>query len=253
MASPKILIVDLETSPAVVETFGLFDQNIGIKQVREPSRVLCFAAKWHGSKKTLFHAEWDEGGHEGMVAAAHKLIDEAHYVVGWNSRGFDMKLFNMEFLMAGFTPPSPYINIDLMLNAKKQFRFLSNKLDWYAQQLGVGAKVENGGMALWSALIRSDTPPKELAKARKMMKTYNIGDIAVTEGLFDELRPWLTGINMALHEEAGERCPNCGGDNLHARGYAYTTTMRYRRYQCQGCGKWSRGKTRESTTELRGM
>ena len=48
---PKVLVIDIETSPNVVYAWGLWDQNIGISQVIEPSRVLCFAAKWVGQKK----------------------------------------------------------------------------------------------------------------------------------------------------------------------------------------------------------
>lgn len=247
----RILVLDIETQAAIVETFGLFNQNHGIGQIVEPVSLLCFAAKWVGEKEVFFHASWD--GQEAMVRAAHELVSEADYIVTWNGRRFDMPHLKAEFLLAGLEPPAPYRDIDLMLAAKKNFRFMSNKLDWYAKQLGVGNKVANGGFALWQELRRPKSE-QSLVAARKKMRRYNEGDVRLTEKIFHILRPWIDGLNVALVDEReGMVCTRCGSGNVHARGFAYTTTSRYRRYQCQGCKSWLRGKRAEATSDLRSV
>lgn len=247
--SPKILVLDLETAAATVETFSLFKTTIGIGQIIDPVRVICFAARWHGEKKTMFHAEWDSS-HKDMISEAYELINEADFVVGWNSKGFDMKHLKAEFLKYGFSPPAPYRDIDLMLIARKNFRLMSNKLDWYAQQLGVGAKVKNGGMELWRELARPESEAS-LAKARKLMKKYNVADVDLTDELFKVMRPWIDGVNVGLYVDDDKPvCPNCGSDKLQRRGWAYLTAGRYRRFRCE-CGRWCRDKSRESTTDMR--
>lgn len=250
--SPKILVIDIETAAATVETFGLFKQNIGIGQIIDPVRVICFAAKWHGEpdKKIVFHAEWDST-HEDMISAAYELINEADFVVGWNSQGFDVKHLNAEFLKYGYKPPSPYKNVDLMLCARKNFRLMSNKLDWYAQQLGVGSKVQNGGMSLWRELARPESE-KSLLKARKLMERYNRADVALTDELFVKLRPWISGVNVGLYVDSDKPvCVNCGSESLQRRGWAYLTAGKYRRFQCNDCGRWNRDAKRESTVDMR--
>ena len=43
----------------------------------------------------------------------------------------------------------PIISVDTLKEARKVFKFSSNKLDYIAQYLGVGAKMDTGGIALW--------------------------------------------------------------------------------------------------------
>ncbi|BCO56127.1 hypothetical protein MINTM005_13710 [Mycobacterium intracellulare] len=251
-AAPKILTLDIETQPATAEVWSLWDQNIGIQQIVEPSSVLCFAAKWEHQKQVQFFAEWD--GRGIMLDAAHELLDEADYVVTWNGRKFDIPHLMGEFLLTKRTPPSPHRDIDLFLVAKKNFNLMSNKLDFYSQQLGVGAKVKNGGFGLWQE-IRRPKSEASLLRARKLMQKYNEADVVLTEKLFRQMRPWISGMNCpAYNEELGKPgCTRCGSTNLNARGWAYTTTLRYRRFRCMDCGGWMRSKKSEPTpnAELR--
>jgi hypothetical protein len=75
------------------------------------------------------------------------------------------------------------------------------------------------------------------------MKDYNILDIVVLEELYLKLRPWASNHpNVAVYEETPEKpvCPKCGGTHLQYRGYAYTSTAKYHKLQCQSCFGWSR-------------
>lgn len=113
----KLLVIDLETGPNIVYTWGLWNQNIAINQIIEPGRVLCFAAKWHGDEKTVFYSE-HKHGHEAMIRAAHRLMSEADAIVGWNSQRFDTRWLNAEFRKYRLNRPAGYKQVDLMRSQK---------------------------------------------------------------------------------------------------------------------------------------
>lgn len=231
---PKILTFDIETAPNLALAWGLFNQNISISQIVEPGRVLSFAAKWLGSNRILFHSEKHDG-HEGMVRAMWDLLNEADFVVGWNSKGFDEKHMNREFLLAGLTPPAPYKSIDLLLSVRAQFKFASNKLDFVSQQLGIGQKIKHSGQELWNAVLAGDD------KAWNLFRRYNKQDVALTEALYVYLLPWLKNHpNMGLWADGERVCAKCGADQLAFDGLATTGTAAYARVQCAGCGSWNR-------------
>ena len=229
----KILVLDIETSPHTGFHWGLWQQNISINQLVESSTVLCWAAKWVGDKKVHF-ASIMESTHKEMIKQVHTLIDEADAIITYNGKRFDMPTLNREFLLQGFKPPSPYKDIDLLQTARNKFKFASNKLDYIAQELGVGQKTSHEGMPLWIECM-SKNP-----KAWKLMKKYNCNDVRLTEQVYLKLQGWINiHPNYNLYKKDNV-CPNCGSHNLQKRGVACNTKNMYQRFQCQGCGKWSR-------------
>lgn len=243
----KTLVIDIETSPHILYGFGLFNQNFGITQIEEPTRMICFAAQWADEKQVLFFSEYHDG-HEEMVNAAWKLLDEADALITYNGDRFDIPHLNREFILAGLTPPSPYASIDLLKTVRKQFKNASNKLDWVAQMLGVGAKVKHAGFQLWLDCLRND--PKAWAD----MKRYNIGDIRVTLGVYKKILPWITTHpHVPMYEGRREGCPNCGGMKVTKEGRALTQSSVFQRYRCTACGKYYRGSTRLASPEARGL
>lgn len=241
----KVLYTDIETRAAVVSTWGLFQQNIGINQVQIPTSMICFAAKWKGSRKVEFYSDFHHG-HDNMVKEAHRLVDEADVVVTWNGRSFDEKHFNREFAMAGLNPPSPYQSLDLLLATRKKFKFLSNKLDWVSQQLLGDRKVSHEGFSLWEKCLAGDE------KAWNRMRTYNKKDVTLLEDLHERLLPWIDGHpNVALaNGEEREACTRCGSTNIQWRGWGRSKVSEYARFQCGDCGGWGRStrRTRGSGT-----
>ena len=250
MTGPNILLIDIETTPALVWTWGLYDQNISIQQIEQHPRIFCFAAKWYGAKSTQFYSEHHNGRHE-MLAAAWAMLDAADIVVGWNSRSFDGKWLEGEFIAEGMGRPSPYVHIDLMLEVKRNGRFISNKLDYIAGRLLDEHKVSHEGFELWIKCMAGDEG------AWRTMRRYNKKDVTLLEPIYKALLPWIKSpVNAALYVDDDERrCPQptCASTNLERRGYAYTNAGKYPRFVCRDCGKWSRGARSEGTTELRGM
>jgi hypothetical protein len=239
---PRILTLDIETSPHLAWTYQLWNTNIPPERIVEPSRMLCFAAKWFGHKKVQYFAE-SEIGHANMVRAARDLLDAADIVVTYNGIKFDEKHLQREFIEAGLTPPSPYKSIDLYRTVASTFKFPSNRLGQVGDSLQIGTKVETGGWKLWAGVLDGDD------KALRLMKKYNIQDVVLTENLLVALGPWVKGLpHRGVWTGNLEGCYACGSDNLERDGIAFTTVTVYPRYRCADCGAWNKtlrsGQTR---------
>lgn len=234
---PNVLTIDIEMFPNVGHIWSLWKQNVSISQLQESSRVASFAAKWYGQKKIIFKSEFHHGKEE-MLKSAHDLLDQADWVVGYNSESFDVPHLNSEFVDVGLPHYSPIKHIDLLKSVKKTFRFPSNKLDYVAQRLGVGQKIEHEGHELWVKCLAGNT------KAWDRFRKYNIHDVRITEKLYDSLLPWLQSLpNMGLFVESNDPvCPKCGSKHVQKRGFAYTAVSKFQQFSCQDCGAWSRGR-----------
>lgn len=233
----KILFIDIETRPSIAYTWGLWNVNIGIDQIIEPGRMICWAAKWYGSDETMFSSEWDDGA-EAMVQKAWKLLDEADIIVHFYGSRFDIPHLNAEFLKHGLTPPSPFKQVDLKTAVSKTFRFPSNKLQFVSQVLGLEGKEEHEGFKLWSKVIDGDKD------AQKRMETYNIRDTVLLEEVYEILLPWLPNHpHRHLYEGQGD-CPRCGHDEVFTSGYSYTRLSKFVQYKCEACGSFFRSGKR---------
>src|ERR1700722_1157946 len=92
-SGPKILLVDIETSPLEVFCWQLFDQNIGLNQIIKDWSILSFAAKWLDSDKIIYmdtSSQKDPRNDKKVVAAICKLLAEADVVVSHYGKKFDI-------------------------------------------------------------------------------------------------------------------------------------------------------------------
>jgi DNA-directed RNA polymerase subunit RPC12/RpoP len=242
----KILLFDVEVSPNLATVWGIFNQNIGINQLLETSKVMCFAAKWVGEKGIIFDNEY-ESGHKNMVKHIYSLLNDADAVVTYNGDRFDLKVMNREFLKYNIPPPDGVHSIDLLKVVKKRFRFVSNKLDHITQELNIGEKVKHEGHELWIKCMNGDK------KAWKDMEKYNKMDVILLDRLYHKLLPWIKNHpNYGLYtEQEHTLCPNCGSTHIVKNGVETTQTMAYQRYRCQDCKTPLRGRTNLLTKEKR--
>jgi len=237
----KILLYDIETSPIVSYTWGLFEQNT--IDVKEEWYMLSFSYKWLGDKQTHvvslpdFELYKKEPKNDLMlIKKLWELFDEAEVVIGHNSNSFDNRKSNSRFITHGLTPPSPYKTIDTKLVAKRYFKFDSNSLNNLGKYLGVGRKLETGGFDLWLGCMAGDT------KSWKTMCKYNKQDVVLLEKVYLKLRGWMVNHHRTNDKPITEVCPNCGGNNLQRRGFIKNLTNTKQRLHCQGCGAWSSTK-----------
>jgi hypothetical protein len=236
----KILLLDIETAPNTAYVWGIFKENIPLARLLESGYVMCYSAKWYGEDKIVFDSVWNSGTAK-MLEGIHSMMDEADAIIHYNGNRFDIPTLNKEFLINGFPPPSPAKQIDLYLTVKKVFKFVSNKLDYVAQQLGVGKKHETS-FELWVGCMNGDN------ESQFKMEEYNVNDVMILEGVYTQLKPWIKNhANHGLYTEGGLVCPNCGGNHYTKRGFAFTHAGKYQRFQCKGCGNWFRAKKAEQT------
>ena len=233
MHKPKILVLDIETAPSLGYFWSIWNTNIGISQLVNTSKVICFAAKWLGDKKVHFYSDHNST-HKKVVKEAWDLVNEADAIIGYNSQPFDMKVLNREFLLEGMPKPDIYKNIDLLKTVKSNFRFVSNKLDHVSQELGIGKKTSHQGFDLWQSCMNGDS------KAWKLMEKYNKNDVKLTEELYRKLQGWIvTPFNFNDHS-SNDVCPNCGSIHIIKNGIYRSRKASYQKYKCNKCFSHSR-------------
>jgi DNA polymerase elongation subunit (family B) len=228
----KILMLDIETAPNKAYVWGLWQQNVGLNQIVDSGYVLCWAAKWYGQKEVMFDSIYKSKAKD-MLKRIHKLLEEADVVMHYYGSNFDIPVLNREFVIHGMTPPAPYKELDLIKTVKQKFKFASNKLDYVCQKLGLGKK-HHTTFELWVDCMANDPA------AWKTMEKYNRNDIILLEKLYDRIRPWIKGHANHSVYEAALICPNCASTSITRRGFHYTSTSKYQRYRCGGCGNWFR-------------
>lgn len=244
--SPSILILDIETAPIESYTWGLFDQNVAVKQIKSEWSIISYAAKWFNQSKVDYRDTSGRGSRyirddKALLGDIWKLLNEADIVVAQNGNSFDVKKINARLLMHGFAPYSPIRIIDTLLVARRHFSFTSNKLEWLSANLTDHPKDQHKnfpGFELWTECL-ADNP-----KAWREMKKYNIGDVFATEKLYKRLRPWIAQHPNLGAYKTGEMisCPKCGSEEITKQGIRTTQQGAYQQYKCGGCGGWSRGK-----------
>lgn len=224
-----ILLLDIETSPHKVWTFQLLKAYIQPSMVIKSSRVLCWAAKWLGKKKTVFRTEH----HLDFIPKIYDMINKADGIVHYNGKAFDMKHLNREFLLSkpSLPPPSSYTNIDLLQTFRTNFAMASNKLEYTSVSLGYEGKIQHRGIQLWYDCMDNK------ACAWREMKEYNVRDVTVLEEMYHDLLPWLQHHPNAGHWAVdGDCCKRCGGRNIKRDGWERKTTVPYQRFRCTDCG-----------------
>lgn len=240
---PKILIIDIETRPAVAYVWRMWKENIAPEQLIDEGGTICFCAHWFGTKEYVFFSDWDHG-HKRVIKEAHKLITEADAVVTYNGDRFDLPKLQGEFLRTGLTPPPPPTSIDVLKTVKK-LGFVMNRLAYIGPLLNVGAKVKHEGFNLWKSVLAGD--PKAQAK----MKKYCIQDVRMLRNLYVAIRPYIKN-HPHMADQGAHTCGACGSKHVQKRGVRRTKTFSIQRLQCQACGAWqdgSRAKIKDAATK----
>lgn len=238
---PKVLILDLETSPVQAYVWGLFDQTIGLNQVIQRTTLLSWAAKWLGSDKIMYadvRNEKDPRNDKAIVKQLRDLIDEADYLVAHNLNKFDKKVINYRILKNKITRPSSTKNLDTLVIAKRHFKADSYKLEHLTNELcSTHKKSSHGkfpGFSMWEECLKGNKA------AFKELEDYNIKDITSLEELFKILLPWENAKLFEAFEGLEEVC-TCGSTQFQKKGFVTTAKYRYDRHICKKCGAEYRG------------
>ena len=235
---PKILTLDIETSPVLANVWSIWNQNVGLNQIAQDWYVLSWAAKWFHKDDVMYEDKrdsWQDEDDSELLKGIHALIDEADIIITQNGKKFDAKKLNARFIINGMKPVSSYRHIDTLQEAKKNFGFTSNKLEYMTDKLCKKyKKLKHGkypGFELWKCCLQGDM------EAWQEMEDYNIYDVLSLEELYVIMRPWMRGHpNMNLyHNDNVLRC-KCGGEEFEHSGYHYTNLSKFNKMQCVDCG-----------------
>ena len=239
---PRLLLLDIETSPILAYVWSLWDQNVGLNQIFRDWSVLSWSAKWLDQPEVMYMDQRraaEISDDKEILSHLWKLMDEADVLVTQNGKAFDAKKLNARFIKHGFPPPSPYKHIDTKLMAKKNFAFTSNKLEYLGGVLSKSHKKHTNrkfsGFDLWSECLKGNL------QAWDEMEVYNTLDVLVLEEVYKALAPWGVPVNLSIYPQGVEKC-SCGSSKFERRGYHYTATAKYQRLRCTGCGAWTRDK-----------
>lgn len=250
---PKILVFDIETSPLISYTWGIWDQNIALNQIETDWNVLSYSAKWLNAppKEIMYEDlrnEKDVTNDKPILQGIWDLLDEADIVITQNGKAFDVKKLNARFVLHGFQPPSSFKHIDTYQLAKSKFAFTSNKLEYMTDKLCVKYKKlshkKYPGFALWKACLAGDQ------EAWKEMEKYNKYDVLSLEELYNILAPW-DSTNFDIYRDAADHVCTCGHNKFINKGFKYLSSGKYRRFKCTKCGKETRGKENLLSKEKR--
>ncbi len=243
---PVIKLWDLETGFNVVNLFSLFQPGkyIHYSAIEQERYIICCGVKELGVDEVATFAindtkTWakDPTNDKELVKWILDELSDADVLIAHNGDHFDMKYINTRAIFWGYDPLPPIPTIDTLKMARGKFNFNSNRLDYLAQFLGVGAKI-NAPQALWGKALHGDST------AVDSIVDYNIGDVHLLEKVYTKLAPYCPSkLNMALYSDEEEVCPLCGSEDLEKRGFATKKTGVYQRYRCTDCGSWSQGTT----------
>jgi len=252
--NPKILLVDIETSPMLGFIWGLFDQNVGLSQIKTDWHILSWSAKWLGdSEDSVMYMDQRNAKNieddTKLLSGIWKLLNEATAIITQNGKRFDQKKLNARFIQKGFAPPSSYRHIDTLQIAKRHFGFSSNKLAYLTDKLCTKYKKSEhakfAGFNLWKECLNGNI------EAYKEMEAYNKLDVLSLEELYLKLRPWDKTINFNIYTDSFETVCSCGSIDIVKNGFTYTNLAQYQRYTCKKCGAEFRDRTNLLSKEKR--
>lgn len=245
---PKILFIDIETSPIIAHVWRLFDQNVGLNQIEMDWSILSFCAKWKGDDEIIYmdtRNQDDINDDTTLLDSLWRLLNEADFVVGQNSKRFDVKKINARFILNGLPKPSTFRQIDTLEIAKRQFGFTSNKLEYMTDKLcTVYKKLTHGkfpGHKLWAECMKGNM------EAWEEMEEYNVNDVLSLEELYDILSSWDDKLpNFDVYVDGILDMTEWEKDGFH-----YSNLGKFQKYRNIRTGVQRRSRVNELTKEKR--
>lgn len=201
--------------------------------------VVVFGWKWVGEKQvhsiTIDKKSLKKFDDSKLLMDARLLMESADLIVGHYASVFDRRFLQGRLLINKLAPiPTTKIR-DTCMIARSVANFSSNRLKHLANILELRhKKLENGWPKAWFKVMTGDM------QALKAMAHYCEGDVLALEELYLRLRPFDNAHPRLVDDRS--KCPVDAGRIVY-RGFAYVNDLKYRRYVCTKCGKWSRERT----------
>jgi hypothetical protein len=204
----KRMYFDIETSPNI----GIFwrsgyNLTITPHDIIQERAIICVCWKWEGSDE-VHSLTWDKNhSDKKLLKKFIKELEKADQAIAHNGDRFDIKWLRTRALFHGVNMNHSYDTIDTLKLAKSGFNFNSNKLDYIARFLGVGQKMETGGIDLWKKVCL-----EKCQDSLALMVEYCKRDVEILEKVFVKLNPYTKPTKQYAVLHGGDRyeCPECG-------------------------------------------
>ena len=207
----KRLFFDIETSPMVTYTWRIGNKvSLTPDNIIDTWKIICIAYKWEHEDNVKV-LRWDEFANEKeMLTDFIKIANRSDEIVGHNSDHFDIKKLRTRCIANGIRTFPKYRSLDTLTKSREYFAFDSNKLDYIAKFLGVGAKVEHEGFNMWVKCLKGDE------EALSKMCEYCAGDVIILEDVFHSIQHYIKpNTHVGVHFGEGRySCPTCGNNGL---------------------------------------
>lgn len=255
---PVIKIIDVETAPEIAYSFRRFKAFISPEQVIKRGYLLSYSiADLHTGEvegKSLADYDLFDIDHTDdydMCQDLWRIMDEADVLIAHNGVKFDRAYINQRFAYHGMVPPSPYVVVDTLKAAKKQFALPSNALKEMCIYFETeNFKLDNEGFPLWKACCEGDRD------AFDRMQTYNDGDVLSLRDLYLKLLAWIPQHPnvAAYYNDDACRCSRCGSTDVAVvpGKFHQTAVSSFEVIRCAQCDSLSRGRVNLRSKEKRG-
>ena len=245
-----ILAWDVENLPNIASTWTLYDTRISHNNIIENQSLISIAWKFLSKGKVesvsitddlkRFKKNIYDDYH--VVREFHKVlnVDKPFVLLAHNGDRFDVRKFNTACIKHGFEPVPERQSIDTLKQARKHFKFDSNRLDYLGRFLEVGEKLETGGMSLWNDIVQAKYPEvgkrpdsKKAIEAVKKMVKYNKQDVKLLIDVFEKLKPYINLPTYTVYSGQVVGCTKCGSQDFRFADWRYRKSTRKRRYYCK--------------------
>jgi uncharacterized protein YprB with RNaseH-like and TPR domain len=205
--------------------------------------ILCAGFKEVGKGKPEVYNILDYAKGGDLIQAERKLLKDisarlldadvwlTHYGT-W----FDVPFVNSRLLYHKLpTLPANFSHIDTWKISRNRLKLRSNRLVTISDFLGTEDEKNAIKPEQWIRAMGGHRP------SMNYIVEHCRRDVLVLEEVYNRLRPLvLDHPSRGLIDGRGG-CGVCGEQKLQKRGTHVTRTRKYQRFQCSGCGAWSKG------------
>ena len=221
----------METSPNI----GFFWQpghkiNIGHENIIHERAIICICYKWSDQNK-VYHLQWDaKQNDKKMLIDFIKVANQADELVGHNGDNFDLKWIRTRCYFHDIDMMPSFKTIDTLKEARKGFRFNSNRLDYISKFGGSTGKIGTS-FSLWKDIVL-----KKCDKSLRYMVKYCKKDVIELETVFNKMNKYILP-KTSIAAKIGD-CPECGHTEMKYNGLRVSAKLGQAvQLVCLNCGK----------------
>lgn len=201
--------------------------------------ILCAGFKTVGESKTRVISISDYEGKSILDKEKKLLKDLSAVLLGaeiwltWFGTYFDIPFVNSRLLYHRLpTLPGNYPHIDGWKTARNRLKLRNNRLKTVQEFLGTDTEKDSVLGPIWIKAMNGDQA------SLKYVINHCFKDVKALEEVYYLLRPLILDHPSVNFNGA---CTICGESKLQKRGVHLTKARKYQRFQCMGCGAWSKG------------